>query len=40
VTVNGKVETIKVQAGRWTPVGEGVDAESSPATVLEFRMSS
>jgi hypothetical protein len=39
VTVNGKVETIKVQSDRWTPVGEGADEKSSPATLREFRTS-
>jgi hypothetical protein len=39
VTVDGKVETVPVQRNRWTPLGEGADPESRPATLLEFRAS-
>jgi hypothetical protein len=39
VTVGGQVKTVPVRANTWTSVGEGADAESGPATLLEFRAS-
>jgi hypothetical protein len=37
VTIEGNVGTVQVPKNTWTPVGEGADAESRPAALLEFR---
>jgi hypothetical protein len=37
VTIEGNVGTVQVPKNTWTPVGEGTDPESRPATLLEFR---
>jgi hypothetical protein len=39
VTVEGNTESIQVQKNMWISVGEGADAESGTATLLEFRAS-